>query len=260
MSVRIISVANQKGGVGKTTTAINLSSALAKANKKVLLIDFDSQGNASRGLGFQVTQLPLTVFDAVTGETDINLAIKSTSVANLDIVPSNLRLASLDTYVSSHDVPRPFFLLSETLKKIKETYDFIIIDCPPSLGLLCLNALVASDSTLIPVQCEYFAMEAVAAILSTINKVQKDYNPKLKIEGFLLTMYESNTSLCTEVAQQVRGLFKENTFLTTIPRNISIPEASAHGEAVTTYRPSAKGSLAYFALAREILEYGKKED
>ncbi len=260
MSTRIISIANQKGGVGKTTTAINLSSALAKAGKKVLLIDFDSQGNASRGLGFQVTQLPLTIFDAITNQTDINLVIKSTSLPNLDIVPANLRLASLDTYISSHDVSKPFFLLKETLSKIKESYDYIIIDCPPSLGLLCLNALVASTSVLVPVQCEYFAMEAVASILSSITKIQKDYNPVLKIEGFLLTMYESNTSLCTEVAQQVRGLFKENTFLTVIPRNISIPEASAHGEAVTTYRPSAKGSLAYFALAREILEYGKKEN
>ncbi len=260
MSTRIISIANQKGGVGKTTTAINLSSALAKAGKKVLLIDFDSQGNASRGLGFQVTQLPLTIFDAITNQADVNLTIKSTSLSNLDIIPANLRLASLDTYISSRDVSKPFFLLKETLSKVKEKYDFIIIDCPPSLGLLCLNALVASTSVLIPVQCEYFAMEAVASILSSITKIQKDYNPTLKIEGFLLTMYESNTSLCTEVAQQVRGLFKENTFLTSIPRNISIPEASAHGEAVTTYRPSAKGSLAYFALAREILEYGKKEN
>ena len=247
---RVISVANQKGGVGKTTTAINLSSALAQNGKKVLLVDFDSQGNATRGLGLQVTQMPLTVFDAVTNSTDINLIIKRSKVSNLDIVPANLRLASLDTY---------FYLLKDCLSKIKEKYDFILIDCPPSLGLLCLNALVASDSVLIPVQCEYFAMEAVASILSSITKIQKDYNPSLKIEGFLLTMYEANTSLCTEVAQQVRGLFKENTFLTSIPRNISIPEASAHGEAVTTYRPSAKGSVAYFALAREILDYAKKE-
>lgn len=256
---RIISVANQKGGVGKTTTAINLSSALAENGKKVLLVDFDSQGNATRGLGLQVTQMPLTIFDALTNSTDINLIIKRTKVRNLDIVPANLRLASLDTYVSSHSIPKPFYLLKDCLSQVKEKYDFILIDCPPSLGLLCLNALVASNSVLIPVQCEYFAMEAVASILSSITKIQKDYNPSLKIEGFLLTMYEANTSLCTEVAQQVRGLFKENTFLTSIPRNISIPEASAHGEAVTTYRPSAKGSIAYFALAREILDYAKKE-
>lgn len=255
---RIISIANQKGGVGKTTTAINLSSALAQNGKKVLLIDFDSQGNATRGLGFQVIQMPLTIYDALIREADINLMIKQTSIKNLDLIPANLRLASLDAYISNSNVSNPFFLLKECIDSIKEKYDFIIIDCPPSLGLLCLNALVASTSVLIPVQCEYFAMEAVASILSTITKIQKDYNPDLKIEGFLLTMYEANATLCTEVAQQVRGLFKENTFLTTIPRNISIPEASAHGQAVTTYRPSAKGSLAYFALAREILEYGKK--
>lgn len=256
---RIISIANQKGGVGKTTTAINLSSALAQNGKKALLVDLDSQGNATRGLGFQVIQMPLTIYDSLIGETDINLVIKRSNVANLDLVPANLRLASLDTYVQSHNIVKPFHLLKDTLNQIKEEYDFIIIDCPPSLGVLCLNALVASSSVLVPVQCEYFAMEAVASILSTITKIQKDYNPNLKIEGFLLTMYEANTTLCTEVAQQVRGLFKENTFLTTIPRNISIPEASAHGEAVTTYRPTAKGSLAYFALAREILEYGQKE-
>ncbi len=257
---KIISIANQKGGVGKTTTAINLSSALAQNGKKVLLVDFDSQGNATRGLGFQVAQMPVTIFEAITKQMDINFAIKTTSVKNLDLIPANLRLVSLETYVSSHNFENPFFLLKERLAEIKAQYDFIIIDCPPSLGLLCLNALVASTSVLIPVQCEYFAMEAVASILSTITKVQKDYNHDLKIEGFLLTMYESNTSLCTEVAQQVRGLFKENTFLTSIPRNISIPEASAHGEAVTTYRPSAKGSIAYFALAREIIEYAKKKE
>lgn len=257
---RIISVANQKGGVGKTTTAINLSSALAQNGKRVLLVDFDSQGNATRGLGFQVATMPLTIFEAITKKVDINLVIKSTNVPNLDLIPANLRLVSLETYVSAYNLDSPFFLLKECLGNIKENYDFIIIDCPPSLGLLCLNALVASTSVLVPVQCEYFAMEAVASILSTITKMQKDYNHSLKIEGFLLTMYESNTSLCTEVAQQVRGLFKENTFLTTIPRNISIPEASAHGEAVTTYRPSAKGSIAYFSLAREIIDYAKKED
>lgn len=252
---RVISIANQKGGVGKTTTAINLSSALSHLGKKVLLVDFDSQGNATRGLNFEGTSMPLTIFDAITGQVDIRLAIQSTKEANLDLVPANLKLASLDSYLQSQGVDKPFFLLKNALQSVRDNYDFIFIDCPPSLGLLSINALVASDSVLIPVQCEYFAMEAVAAILSTISKIQKDYNPNLKIEGFLLTMYEQNASLCTEVAQQVRGLFKENTFLTVIPRNISIPEASAHGEAVTTYRPTAKGSLAYFALAREVLDH-----
>jgi chromosome partitioning protein len=150
---------------------------------------------------------------------------------------------------------KPFTLLGEALKKLDKTYDFIVIDCPPSLGLLNVNALVASTSVIIPVQCEYFAMEAMAAILGSIAKVQSDYNPNLRIEGFLLTMYDPRTSLGTEIAQQVRHCFKENTFVTTIPRNISIPEASMRGQAVTSWRPSAQGSQAYFALAREVLDH-----
>lgn len=257
---RIISIANQKGGVGKTTTAINLSSALAELGKKVLLVDFDSQGNATRGLGFQVIEMPITIFDAITSQVDVNAAIKTTKIKNLDLIPANLKLASLETYIQSQGTLDRFRMLESCLNRIQGDYDFVIIDCPPSLGTLSINALVASSSVLIPVQCEYFAMEAVASILSTITKIQKDYNPSLKIEGFLLTMYESNASLCTEVAQQVRALFKENTFVTSIPRNISIPEASARGEAVTTYRPSARGSIAYFALAREVLDHVQKEN
>ncbi len=203
--------------------------------------------------------MPLTIFDAITGLTDIRSVIRPTKETNLDLIPANLKLASLDSYLQSKGIEKPFFLLKNALQEVRQDYDFVFIDCPPSLGLLSINALVASDSVLIPVQCEYFAMEAVAAILSTISKIQKGYNAELKIEGFLLTMYEQNASLCTEVAQQVRGLFKENTFLTVIPRNISIPEASAHGEAVTTYRPTAKGSLAYFALAREVLDHAEKK-
>jgi chromosome partitioning protein len=168
---------------------------------------------------------------------------------------TNLKLAALDSYVQSQGASAPFFLLKETLKSLQKPFDYIIIDCPPSLGLLNINALVASNEVIVPVQCEYFAMEAVAAILSSITKIQNDYNPDLKIEGFLLTMYDPRTSLDTEVAQQVRKLFKENTFVTSIPRNVSIPESSARGEPVTTWRPSAQGSLAYFALAREVMDH-----
>jgi chromosome partitioning protein len=252
---RIISIANQKGGVGKTTTAINLSAALAHFGKNVLLVDFDPQGNAGRGLGIDVTSLTQTVFDAVSGQSDINHLIKTTDVSNLSVLPSNLKLASLDSYLQGQGNVKPFTLLGEALKKLNKPYDFIVIDCPPSLGLLNVNALVASTSVIIPVQCEYFAMEAMAAILGSIAKVQSDYNPQLKIEGFLLTMYDPRTSLGTEIAQQVRHCFKENTFVTTIPRNISIPEASMRGQAVTSWRPSAQGSQAYFALAREVLDH-----
>jgi chromosome partitioning protein len=252
---KTISIANQKGGVGKTATAINLSAALAHYGKRVLLVDFDPQGNAGRGLGIDVTALSSTVYDAVTGEADINRLIARTGEARLSVIPSNLKLASLDSYLQSKGDKSPFSLLKAALSTLRDPYDYIIIDCPPSLGLLNINALVASDSVIIPVQCEYFALEGVAAILSSIAKIQGSHNPNLKIEGFLLTMYDPRTLLGTEIAQQVRGLFKENTFLTSIPRNISIPEASARGEAVTTFRPSAQGSVAYFALAREVLDH-----
>ncbi len=248
----IISIANQKGGVGKTTTAINLSSAIAKS-KKVLLIDMDPQGNAGRGLGIDINGLHYAINDVLLSSCSAEEAIVSTAVSNLDVLPSNLHLASLDADIQSRQISSPFFLLKNALEKVKSHYDYIIIDCPPSLGLLSINSLIASDSVLIPVQCEYFAMEAVAAILASIRKIQGEYNNGLKIEGFLLTMYDPRASLCTEVAQQVRGLFKENTFSVMIPRNISLPAASARGEPVTTYKPTSQGSVAYLSLAREIL-------
>jgi chromosome partitioning protein len=256
---QIISIANQKGGVGKTTTAINLSAALTKQRQKVLLVDFDSQGNAGRGLGVDITLLPKTVFDALTGLADVNSCIIPTTESGLSLLPSNLKLASLDTYLQANPTKEPFSLLAKCLKNIEGQFDYIIIDCPPSLGLLSLNALVASNGVIIPVQCEYFAMEALAAILSTITKVQNDYNPALRIEGFLLTMYDPRTSLGTEVATQVRGLFKENTFLTAIPRNISLPESCAKGLPVGSWRPTSQGAVAYAALAREVLDHDQQK-
>ncbi|MFA5481348.1 MAG: ParA family protein [Bacilli bacterium] len=251
--VRIIGIANQKGGVGKTTTAINLSSALAHFKRKILLIDMDPQSDASRGLGLDPSLLTRSIYDVLASNYDINKVIKRTALKYLDIIPSSLKLASLDSFLSDK-VSDKTIILRDSLVNIKKEYDYIIIDCPPSLGILNINSLVAASGILIPVQCEYFALEAVATTLAAVSRVQKANNAKLGIEGFLLTMYDSRTRLGTEITTQIRGLFKENTFLTTIPRNISIPEASSKGIPVTLYRPSSSGSLAYFSLAREVMD------
>ena len=253
---RVIAIANQKGGVGKTTTAINLSSALAHYGRRVLLVDFDPQGNAGRGLGFDVTSLATTIYDAVIGEKDVVSVLRETDEPNLHLIPSNLRLATLDARFIQTGRTNPFGALRSTLAPLKAAYDYIIIDCPPSLGLLNINALVASDTVISPVQCEYFAMEAVAAILSSISRIQADYNPGLRIEGFLLTMYDQRTASGTEVARQVRGLFRESTFQTAIPRNVAIPDSALHGEPVTSFKPTAHGAVAYFSLAREVMGNG----
>lgn len=251
---RIIAIANQKGGVGKTTTAINLSSALSKLGKKVLLLDMDPQGNAGYGVGVDSASAEKTMLGVLKKEYPAKEAIVPTLFGQLDMIPANLTLASLEANLFQNPVPHPFLLLKEAMEEVAPLYDYVIIDCPPSLGLLSLNALSFSTSVLIPVQCEYFAMEAVAAILSTIAQVQKGDNPSLKIEGFLLTMYDSRTQLGTEIATEVRKLFKENTFLVSIPRNQSVAESQARQQPVTAFRPTSSGAQAYFSLAREVLD------
>lgn len=252
---KIIAIANQKGGVGKTTTAINLSSALSHFGQRVLLVDMDPQGNAGRGLGIDITLAKETIYEALTSQMEMESCIQKTPFEGLSVIPSNLRLASLEASMYTHPQEKPFDLLARCLKTVESHYDFMILDCPPSLGLLNLNALTAADSVLIPVQCEYFAMEAVAAILSSISNVQNTLNPRLKIEGFLLTMYDARTQLGTEIQQEVRRLFKENTFATSVPRNQSISESQARQQPVTVFRPTSQGSYAYFSLAKEILDH-----
>lgn len=252
---RIISIANQKGGVGKTTTAINLAACLGQNGRRVLLIDMDPQGNAGRGLGFDVTAQKETIYDVLMGTRTLLDACQQTNFDNLKIVCSNLKLASLEASLYTNPIAKPFGLLRDAVAAFKDFFDYIIIDCPPSLGLLSINAMTASDSVLIPVQCEYFAMEAVAAILSSIANIQKELNPNLNIAGFLLTMFDASTQLGNEIAGEIRRLFKENAFYTSIPRNQSVAESQAHHMPVSYFRATSKGGIAYANLAKEVIEH-----
>jgi len=255
---KIIAIANQKGGVGKTTTSINLSSALAHFSRKVLLIDMDPQGNSSRGLGIDISLINKCVFNVLNHECEIEKAIKKCrTVHHLDILPSKLILSTIDGN-GLIESDQAFSTLKNEIKKIEENYDYIIVDCPPSLGFLTINSLVAANTVLIPVQCEYFAMDAVSQILASISRIQKAYNPDLGIEGFLLTMFDPKTKLGVEIASEIRGTFKDHTFLSQIPRNISIPESNFYGLPVTIYRPSSSGALAYYPLAKEVIDHEER--
>ena len=249
---KIIAISNQKGGVGKTTTSINLAAALANFSRRVLLVDLDPQSDSSRGLNVDVSLLNESIFEVLLNNISIDKVIRHTEIPLFDIAPSKFPSYSIE--VLGDKFENPYALLRIALSPIIDNYDYIIIDCPPSLGFLTLNALNAANSVLIPVQCEYFAMEAVSQMLAAIARIQSSTNPNLSIEGFLLTMYDSKSNYSTEVTRQIRSLFKENTFLTQVPRNISIPESNSKGMPVTVYRKSSSGALAYFSLAKEIID------
>ena len=255
---KVIAIANQKGGVGKTTTSINLAAGLAYLNKKVLLVDFDPQGNATQGVGHRVGLKDLTVYDAILNDTNVEECIKTLNRPPLDILPANINLAGADLELAKIEENREQYL-SKTLEQIKDKYDFIIVDCPPSLGLLNTNALTAADSVLIPVQCEYYALEGITQLLQTIRLVQKFFNPKLKIEGVLLTMYDARTNLSAEVGQEIRKHFKEKTYKTYIPRSIKLSEAPSAGKSIFDYEVASEGAKAYVALTKEVIANNTEE-
>lgn len=248
---KVISVANQKGGVGKTTTTVNLSTLLAKKGKKVLLIDTDPQGNATSGLGI-TKELELSVYDILVGDTTFDETVQDTAVKNLKICPSNISLAGAEVELVSMMSREQ--RLKVKLDEVKDQYDYVLIDCPPSLGLVTLNAFTASDSVLIPVQCEYFALEGLGQLLNTVNLVKKHLNKSLEIEGALLTMYDARTNLSNQVVKEVKKYFENKVYKTVIPRNVRLSEAPSYGMPISLYDARSKGAKAYDKLTKEFLK------
>ena len=253
---KVISVANQKGGVGKTTTTVNLATLLAKKGKKVMLIDTDPQGNATSGLGI-TKELELSVYDILVGDTTFEETIQDTAVKNLKVCPSNISLAGAEVELVSMMSREQ--RLKVKLDAVKDQYDFIIIDCPPSLGLVTLNAFTASDSVLIPVQCEYFALEGLGQLLNTVNLVKKHLNKNLEIEGALLTMYDARTNLSNQVVKEVKKYFEDKVYKTVIPRNVRLSEAPSYGMPISIYDPKSKGAKAYDKFAKELLKINSEK-
>lgn len=251
----VISIVNQKGGVGKTTTAVNLGAFLAKKRKKVLMIDLDPQGNATSGYGFDKTELENTVYDLLVNEEDISTVIASTSVKNVDMCPTNINLAGAEVELVSA-ISRET-ILRRAIEPVLDKYDYIIIDCPPSLGLLTINALAACEGVIVPIQGEYYALEGLTQLIDTINMIKKKLNPSIGILGVVITMHDRRTQLTKQVVEEVQKYFGDKVFNTFIPRNVRLAEAPSHGQTIDEYDAKSKGSLAYQALANEVIKRTK---
>ena len=250
--VKVIAIANQKGGVGKTTTAVNLAACLAKEGRKVLLVDSDPQGNATSGLGFDKRDVRKCVYDNIINDVPMADTLKHTAYENLDVIPATIQLAGAEIELVS--LMNREGRLKNALERVKHDYDYVIIDCPPSLGLLTINALTAASSVMIPVQCEFYALEGITMLMNTIQLVQRNLNPALKLEGVVMTMFDSRTNLAQDVVEEVKKYFKTKMYKTIVPRNVRLSEAPSHGMPVIDYDSKSKGAQVYMELAQEVID------
>ena len=249
---RIIAVANQKGGVGKTTTAINLSACLAEIGQKILVIDMDPQGNTTSGFGIDKNQLTNTIYEMIIGECDLKECLLEKVIENLSILPANVNLSGAE--IELIEIERREYVVKDRIEEVREQYDFVIIDCPPSLSMLTINAMTTADTVLVPIQCEYYALEGLSQLLQTIRLVKQRLNPQLEVEGVVFTMYDARTNLSLQVVENVKNNLNQNIYKTIIPRNIRLAEAPSHGKPINLYDSKSAGAESYRLLAQEVLQ------